>query len=180
VIYSEVFKAKMIERLIGPPAITALALQREVGVAQTTLSKWLREARGATTLSDMAKKRRRSSGEGPSPKKWSALEKFQIVLEASSVPEAELGEFLRRRGLHEIDLKLWRDVASKAAMDALEGGAKAARESAADQRRIKELEQELARKEKRLRSADALLDLQKKVQAIWGDTDDSTPPRSDG
>ena len=43
-----------------------------------------------------------------------------------------------------------------------------------DRKRIKQLERELARKDKALAEAAALLVLQKKVQAIWGDEDDDT------
>ena len=52
-------------------------------------------------------------------------------------------------------------------------------------RRIRELEKQLQDSEKQLekerklrRSAEALLNLQKKVQEIWGGGDDDTPTRS--
>jgi hypothetical protein len=45
-------------------------------------------------------------------------------------------------------------------------------------KRIQELERELARKERALAEAAALLVLKKKVHAIWGDADDATPPKS--
>ena len=41
-----------------------------------------------------------------------------------------------------------------------------------------ELERELGRKERALAEAAALLVLKKKAHAIWGDADDSIPPRS--
>jgi len=103
------------------------------------------------------------------------VEKLQIVLEASSLSNAELGEFLRRKGIHEADLKAWRQLAASA----LDGGAKAAKVSAADARRIKELEKDVAKKDKRLRAVNALLDLQKKVREIWGDAEEPTQPKSE-
>jgi hypothetical protein len=42
-----------------------------------------------------------------------------------------------------------------------------------DKRRIKDLERELARKEKALAETAALLTLRKKAQAIWGDGEDA-------
>lgn len=42
-----------------------------------------------------------------------------------------------------------------------------------DKRRIKDLEHELARKEKTLAETAALLTLRKKAQAIWGDGEDA-------
>ena len=42
--YPNRFKIAMIQRMTGANHVTARALSEEVGVAQTTLSKWLREA----------------------------------------------------------------------------------------------------------------------------------------
>ena len=55
-------------------------------------------------------------------------------------------------------------------------GASKARSSrpSAETRRIRELERELARKEKALAEAAALLLLEKKAQALWGAEDDTT------
>jgi transposase-like protein len=170
--YSEGFRRRMIERLAGPGAISAAALGKEVGVAQSTLSKWLRDA---STLSSMGNKKDERRVGAQSPRKWSGVEKLQIVLEAAAIPDAELGEFLRKRGIHEADLKAWRELT----LNALEGSDKSTKHSAAADRRIKELEQDLAKKEKRLKAVNALLDLQKKVREIWGDAEEPTQPRSE-
>jgi hypothetical protein len=45
-------------------------------------------------------------------------------------------------------------------------------------RRVRELEKELRRKEKALAETAALLVLKKKLDAMWGDEDDDTEPRS--
>lgn len=42
--YTEGFKQQMVKRMLGPPAVTATALGKKVGVPQPTLSKWLRDA----------------------------------------------------------------------------------------------------------------------------------------
>jgi transposase len=174
--YTEGFRARMIERLAGADPISASALAKEVGVSQNTLSRWLREA---PTLSSMGSKKNERRGGAQGPRKWSGVEKLQVVLEAASIPEAELGEFLRKKGIHEADLKAWREVVKKSAADALEGGGKAAKHSAAAERRIKDLEQDIAKKDKRLKAVNALLELQKKVREIWGDADEPTKPRSE-
>jgi hypothetical protein len=46
-------------------------------------------------------------------------------------------------------------------------------------RRVEQLERELHRKDKALAEAAALLVLQEKVQALWGDEDDDTEKESD-
>jgi len=170
--YTEGFRTRMIERLAGPDAISASALAKEVGVSQNTLSRWLRQA---PTLSSMGSKKNERRGGAQGPRKWNGVEKLQVVLEAASIPESELGEFLRKKGIHEADLKAWRELT----LNALEGGGKAAKHSAAAERRIKDLEQDIAKKDKRLKAVNALLELQKKVREIWGDADEPTTPRSD-
>jgi len=115
-----------------------------------------------------------------SPRSWSAEEKYRVVIEAAAVPEAELGEFLRKKGLHAAQLEDWRRVVSEAAKAALTSGGKARRSgSTADRRRIHELERELNRKDKALAEAAALLVLKKKLAMLWGDEDESTPTRKE-
>lgn len=40
-LYSEVFKSRILQRLIGPSVVSANAMARELGVPQATLSRWL-------------------------------------------------------------------------------------------------------------------------------------------
>ena len=42
--YTDAFKAQMVNRMVGPSAVSASVLARQVGVSQPTLSPWLREA----------------------------------------------------------------------------------------------------------------------------------------
>ena len=51
--------------------------------------------------------------------------------------------------------------------------------AAADAKKIRLLERELLRKDKALAETAALLVLKQKTQAIWGDEDDDTDPKSD-
>jgi len=106
------------------------------------------------------------------PEDWSAEERLRVVMEASQLKDEELGAFLRREGLHEATLLEWRTAA-------LEGLKPPPAGRSAQARRVRELEKQVRRKDKALAEAAALLVLQKKVQAIWGDEDDDTEPRSD-
>jgi len=97
--YSQKFKLRMIQRLTSPNAPSANTLSREVDVPQPTLSLWLRQAR---TLPPMTREHSEgaNSSDPKSPKSWSAEEKYRAVLEASTIADADIGEFLRKRGLH--------------------------------------------------------------------------------
>ena len=174
--YSEEFKRKLVQRMLLPNGPSANKLSQEMGIGQPTLSRWLREA---TTLGLVTKRSKR-----PTPKNRPTVqkradergpdEKLRLVLEASSLSDSELGEFLRRHGVHEADLAAWRE----AALSGL-GSGQALQSRSGDAKRVRELEKELRRKDKALAETAALLVLQKKVRAIWGDGDDDTKPGSD-
>jgi transposase len=173
--YSEKFRARMVEKMAGPQPMTALALAAETGVCQPTLSRWLREA--TTLRRKMAKRHddeelKLAAADAP---QRTTEEKFSLVLEAAAVPESELGEWLRRKGVLVAQLEEWRAQA----MAGIGGAAKRTKETASDARQIRQLERELARKDKALAEAAALLVLQKKVQAIWGAADDDTDEKKD-
>jgi transposase-like protein len=110
------------------------------------------------------------------PNDKSPEEKLRAVLESASVPSDQLGEFLRKKGLHETHLQQWR-------LQMLQGLGKQpntakSKPSAAEAKQIRELEKELRRKDKALAETAALLVLKKKVQQIWGDEDDDTVGRN--
>ena len=163
--YPVAFKTEMVRKMISPNARTAKDLERETGVHQTTLSRWKREAGKVDSMSTKKKKQKRPADRTPD-------EKLALVLEASRLADEELGEFLRRNGLHEADLTRWHGEALAGL-----GNRRQEKPRSSDVKRIRELEKELRRKDKALAETAALLVLQKKVQAIWGDGDDDTAPR---
>jgi len=166
----------MIRRMASPDGITATELAQEMGIHQTTLSRWLRNA---ATVKGLAIAPFAEGSETPMrprrPREWTPEEKLQAVLEAQSLPEEELGSFLRRKGLHEAQLREWRAII-------LEGlksrPVRPCAKPTASGRRIRELEKELERKEKALAEAAALLVLQKKARALWGDAEAPTGKKS--
>lgn len=170
--YTETFKARMVARLLRPGAPTPYALAREVDVPYQTLTRWVK----AATLESMSKKP--TSKPKPS-RSLSAAEKLALVKEADQLDEAELGAFLRRKGLHEADLTQWREAIDEAALVALDSRKRRSSVSA-EARRIRELERELRRKEKALAEHATLLALKKRPEfaALWADEDSDIPPKS--
>ena len=100
------------------------------------------------------------------PLDWAAEEKLNAVLEYEKLEEEERGKYLREKGLYAVHIERWKQE--------LVEGLKSRKSSKKDPRdkRIKELEKELRRKEKALAETAALLVLKKKAQAIWGDGED--------
>jgi transposase len=184
--YSESMKARMIKRMTGPDAVSANALSKEVGIAQGTLSRWLR---ATATVSSVSKKKRKSgpaskakTGDGTKPGRrpqdWTMLEKLRVLSEAERMSEDELGAFLRREGLHREQLDQWR-VAAAEALGQPAKRSRAKRGPSPEQKRIRELERQLRHKEKALAEAAALLVLKKKFETLFGVEDDDTSPTSD-
>lgn len=165
--YSEAFRRRMVQKMSGPRAVTATALAAEVGVGQPTLSRWLREA---SIVESVAKTKVKTPPAAPRrPTEWSAEEKLRVVVAATSADDADLGALLRREGLQEEDLERFR-------AEAIAGlaSSKKASGSGPEQKRIKELEKELKRKDAALAEAAALLVLRKKAVALWGEEGDDT------
>jgi hypothetical protein len=176
--YSETFKNKLVERMLMPhsPPMTALAM--ETGVAEATLYRWRNAATLKGVPTDHSDDKPGSSTKPPHA--WAAEDKLAMVLEAAAIPDAELGAFLRRKGVHEAQLVEWRKQVTEGAVAALRGPNRGDRKAATTEaRRVRELERELRRKDKALAEAAALLVLKKKAQAIWGDEDDDTTPEND-
>ena len=165
----------MVQKLADPRGPSANQLAQEVGVPQSTLSRWRLRAVSASMAEPLSlTDPRRSRMAAKRPQDWSAEEKLAAVIEAATVPDEEFGAFLRRQGLHEAHLEQWRQQL----LSGLDTRAARSSKPAAQARRVKELEKELRRKDKALAEAAALLVLQKKVQQIWGDEDDDTPKKS--
>lgn len=180
--YSDGFRARMLRRMTGPEAISATALADQVGVSQPTLSRWLKHARTVPLMVDGPN----DSIQPKSTRHWTAEERRQVVAQAASLSDAELGALLRGKGIHMAELEQWRAEGNTATVPAPTSKKKRKRQPTAEERRIRELEKQLhlsqkqlQRTEKDLREAKALLALQKKIQEIWGDRGDDTPTRSE-
>jgi transposase len=174
-VYSDSFRTKLVQKMLLPNARPVSALAREAGLPEGTLYRWKKE----TILGGVSADRPDDKTASPTkpPQQWSGEEKLAVVLEAAAVPEAELGAFLRRKGLHAAQLAEWR----KQMLAGLEGrSTKEDRKAASvEARRVRDLEREVRRKDKALAEAAALLILKKKAQAIWGDEDDNTDPEKE-
>lgn len=169
--YSTAFRNRMVSKLVGPTAMSATALAKETGLAQATLSRWLKEA---STLKTSMPPQDENKKPAKQVQEWTPEEKFTVVLEAANLSEGELGVFLRGKGLTMAVLDEWREQA----MTGLRG-TKQVSATVVGSARIKQLERDLARKDKALAEAAALALLQKKVQALLGGEDDDTDPKKD-
>ena len=111
-------------------------------------------------------------GDQKNSERWSSQDKFAIVLETASLNEAELGEYCRKKGLYPEQIAQWKEACQNANAVERELNKKERNQLKLEQKKNKKLEKELIRKEKALAEAAALLVLQKKSQALWGEEKD--------
>jgi len=95
-----------------------------------------------------------------------------VVIETAALNEEELAEYCRRKGLYVEQIARWREATIAGAETERPLSAAERRELQRERKKTRKLEKELRRKEKALAEVAALLVLQKKAQAIWGDDGD--------
>jgi transposase-like protein len=133
-------------------------LAAEIGTSERSLRDWVKRHQAGQMKPPDEDLSRSTDERAPE-------EKLRLLLKARALADEQLGEFLRREGIREGDLERWEQEAL--------GGLQRGPSDAGKSRQIRELERRVHKSEKRLKEANALLELQKKVQALC--EDDNTP-----
>ena len=162
--YSPERKAAVLKRMLPPNNMAIRQLSQEEGISEATLHKWRAEARGKGQLLPDA---------DTGPEGWSSRDKFAAVLETAALNEADLAEYCRKRGLYPAQIATWRSACEQANDWDRASTARLGQATKEEKKRVKDLERELARKDKALAEAAALLILRKKASAIWGGDEDA-------
>ena len=174
-IFTPSFKVQAVEKALSRAAGTSFVEVAEgLGVGKSTLSRWIVKSRnhelnfvsvdGKLRSSEMLKEKR--------PQDWSLEERLEMVIACGSLDEDALSERCREKGIYPYHVKQWK-------LGFADGSASGSRtqhdlESRGLKHEIKGLKKELRRKEKALAETAALLVLQKKVRAIWGNDEDDS------
>jgi transposase len=147
--YGQAFKDKAVARLLPPESAGLEVVAREVGVSAGTLERWRADA--------LASGRKRGG--------WTPVARLEAVIATASMSEADKSAWCRGQGLFPSELDEWRQTAT-ASLGAPETAVTNAA-TRADQRRVRELERDLRRKDKALAEAAALLVLSKKLAGLF-------------
>jgi transposase-like protein len=105
--------------------------------------------------------------ERPARRRFSAAEKLRILQEVDACPPGELGALLRREGLYRSHLKQWRDQRDAGSLQPKRRGRKPKADSALQSENDR-LRRENERLAARLKKAEVIIDVQKKVSEILG------------
>ncbi len=175
-IHSQSFKMQAVEKALSrATGITLKEIVDELGIGRSTLSKWMKAARnnelecvteGEAVSSHNKKKEKR-------PQDWSLEERLEIVMACASLDEEKMSEYCRKHGVYPHHVNQWK-------LDFANGNSSSEKANARQEMKNlkienKVLRKELNRKDKALAETAALLVLQKKVSAIWGNDEDDSP-----
>ena len=162
--YSLERRSAVLKRMLPPNNVAIRQLSREEGISEGTLYMWRAEARGKGQLLPDA---------DAGPEGWPSRDKFAAVLETAALNETDLAEYCRKRGLYPAQIATWRAACEQANDWERTSAARLGRATKEEKKRVKDLERELARKDRALAETAALLVLRKKVSAIWGGGEDA-------
>jgi transposase-like protein len=155
--YSPERKEAVLKKMLPPNNLAITELAKLEGIAEATLYNWRQQARGEGKL---------MPDSDNTPEGWTSRDKFAAVLGTAAMSQSEVAEYCRQQGLYPEQLSRWRTACEQANdwNQACEQQLKDA--TKVDRKRLKQLEKELARKEKALAEAAALLILRKKLHAM--------------
>ena len=168
--YSHSFKRQAVEKALSrAEGTTLVAITDSLGIGQSTLNKWMVKSRnqqlGSNSEHDSAsiggvRKQKR-------PQDWSHEERLDMVIACGGLDEAAMNQLCRERGLYAHHVTQWKQDFISAST------ANERTEAKSLKGEVRELKKELNRKDKALAETAALLVLQKKVSAIWGNDEDN-------
>jgi len=158
--YSRSVKVGVLKKVLPPESRNIASVCKETGISGQTIRNWINEA-ASGSLDEKAGEK--------SPRNLSSIEKYQLLMDSKMVPKEQLGEFLRKRGLHSQHLTLWDQEFAEMIKD---NGKKQEKKVRDLQKKVRELEKELSRKDKALAETAALLVLKKKLDLLMGDQKD--------
>ena len=151
------------QMMMAPNAMSVAQVSRDTGVSEQTLYNWRNRLRheGKSVPADSS-----------NPERWSGESKLAVVIETAVLNEEELAEYCRCKGLYAEQIARWREAAIVGAQTLRPLSTDERRELQQERKKTRQLEKELRRKDRALAETAALLVLQKKARAIWGDGED--------
>lgn len=169
--YSQSFKQQAVEKALSRPEGATLAeITDSLGIGESTLHKWMVKSRNqelgsnsahdSTSISGMRKEKR--------PQDWSPEERLEMVIACGALEEDPMNQLCRERGLYAHHVKQWKQNFISGSPANERADAKGLKGE------VRELRKELNRKDRALAETAALLVLQKKVSAIWGNDEDNS------
>lgn len=165
--FTQAFKIQAVEKALSrAEGIRVLEIAESLGVGYSTLQKWIVKSKNHELESVQAMTNEKR------PQDWNQEERLNIVIECGSLSEEAINELCRAQGLYPHHITQWKEAFSNGS--SMNTDTKKQTETKKLRNEIKELKKDLNRKNKALAETAALLVLQKKVNEIWGSSEDSS------
>jgi transposase len=162
--YSNKQKAYILQKVLPPENRPVHEVSKESGIAIQTIYKWMKQTKSGTLSQEMP--------DDTIPRFKNDIEKFSLILESKAIPNDQMGEWLRKNGLHSEHLILWEQELAATMSDTKNNAADLKAKNKQLEKEAKALKKELEAKTKALAEMAALYTLKKKAEALWGDKED--------
>ena len=170
--FSQSFKLQAVEKALNrQDDIQLKDVAESLGIGYSTLQKWIRQSKNQQLdpalggkVGAMTKEKR--------PQDWTAEERLNVVIACGPLADDAINQLCREKGIYPHHIKQWKNdfIKNNTTADT----PKKQSDDKQFKNEIKALQKELNRKNKALAETAALLVLQKKVNAIWGNSEDSS------
>ncbi|HOV63525.1 MAG TPA: transposase [Spirochaetia bacterium] len=141
------------KKVLPPEKQSIGQVAREYGINDQTIRNWVEQVNAGILELDAEL----------GPAALGNREKFQLVLEATGIPEEEFGGWIREKGLHSEHLQLWQQELR----EATEKDTQHTQELREAKKRIQQIEKEPNRTDKALAKMAALITLKKNSTGSW-------------
>ena len=169
--FTEGFKIQAVEKALKrSPEITLVEMAETLGVSRSALQRWITQTKNheleASTfpMPIMTNKEK-------SPQDWSSEERLKMIIESNGLSEEAISELCRAQGIFPHHIKEWKQQFIAGTVLSSETKKQVSIKTLRNE--IKALNKDLNRKNKALAETAALLVLQKKVTALWGNNEDN-------
>ncbi len=170
--YTEGFKIQAVEKALNrSPEITLVEMAETLGVSRSALQRWISQSKhhqldtSRSPMPTLTNKEKR-------PQDWNGEERLKLIIESDGLSEEDTSKLCRSSGIFPHHINEWKQ--QMIAGTALPGETKKQVSITTLRNEIKALTKDLNRKNKALAETAALLVLQKKVNAIWGNCEDNS------
>jgi len=159
--YSKSFRNAILKKVLPPESRSVYSVAKETGIAVITINSWLANLKTGTLSVEQ-------DGDDPVNER-SMKEKLDLLLEHQQIPEEGKGEWLRQKGLHSEHVTLFKQEVTSLMVHKNDKKDTKIREL---EKKLKQQEKELQRKDSALAEVVAILTLKKKLDSRKGITDE--------
>ncbi len=168
--FTDGFKIQAVEKALNrSPEITLVEMAGTLGVSRSALQRWITQSKdheleSSSPMPTMTNQEKR-------PQDWTMEERLKLIIESNGLNEEVISELCRGQGVFPHHIKEWKQQIITGTVLSSETKKQVSIKTLRNE--IKALNKDLNRKNKALAETAALLVLQKKVNAIWGNNEDN-------